>query len=529
MIDLLVANARIVDGTGEPAFDGGVAIDGDRISRILHAGEPEPQARRRLDVEGLVLAPGSVDVHEHSDATPFVEPTMDSMLRQGVTSIVVGNCGTSAYPFEGAEERAAAAGADASALGGSWTSFGEYMDAIDRCRPALNVAALVGHGTLRTTVLGEDQRRAPTTQEMLEMKRLLREALEDGAVGLSSGLIYAPGIHANTDEVADLASVLAERGGVYASHVRGESSLVFGAVAECIEIGKRAGVPSHVSHLKVESRPMWGRAGELLSLLDAARDAGADVTADQYPYTAWETELAAALPPWTSPEELPGAMGDPAARVRLRSAMETGEPGWDGLGRSVGWDRVVIGAHLPDPGVTGRTIAQLAAERGVEPFESIAELLLADPYTGMVGHGMHEDDVRTILRRPDVFVASDALAVSPTGPLGRFAVHPRYYGTFVRVLGRYVRDEPLLTLEAAVRKMSSLPADRFSLPGRGHIEVGAFADLVVFDPDRVGDRATYERPHAFAEGVVLVVVNGRVAWDGSSGERAGRALRRGEP
>lgn len=529
MTDLLVADARIVDGTGSTPFRGAVAVEGDRISRIIRDGQPEPVAARRIDASGLVLAPGFVDVHQHSDATPFVEPGMGSMLRQGVTTVVVGNCGTSAYPFEGAPERAAAAGADAATLGLTWTTFGEYLDAIDRSRPALNVAGLVGHGTLREAVLSGDQRRVPTRDEMAGMGERLRDALQEGAVGLSTGLIYAPGMHATADEIVELASVLAEHGGLYASHVRGESDHVFDAVTECIEIGRRAGVPSHVSHLKVESRPMWGRAGELLALIDAERGRGADVTADQYPYTAWETELAAALPPWTSPQELPDVLADPTARSRLRSSMETGEPGWDGLGRSIGWDHVVIGAHLPAPEMTGRTIAEITAERRLEPFEVVAELLLADPYTGMVGHGMREDDVRTIVARPDVFVASDALAVSPDGPLGRFAVHPRYYGTFARVLGRYVREERLLSLEDAVRKMTSLPAERFGLAGRGRIAEGAAADVVLVDPDRVRDLASYDRPHAFAEGVELVVVNGRVAWDGSAGERAGRALRRGEP
>jgi N-acyl-D-amino-acid deacylase len=528
MFDLLVTGARVVDGTGGPAFEGSVAIRDDRIVAVLRDGVSAAPAVRRFDAAGRVLAPGFVDVHQHSDATPFVEPGMDSMLRQGVTTVVVGNCGTSAYPFQGAEERAAAAGADTSALGRRWSTFGEYLAAIDRHRPALNVAALVGHGTLREAALGKEQRRPPTAREMTTMKRTLDEALEQGAVGLSTGLIYAPGLHATTDEIAELASSLALRGGVYASHVRGESSTVFEAVAECIETGRRAGVPVHVSHLKVESRPMWGRGRELLARLDAERARGADVTADQYPYTAWETELAAALPPWTSATELPGALADPSTRARLRTSMETGEPGWEGLGRSIGWDLAVVGAHVPTPELTGRTIADLATEWEVEPFEAVVRLLLADPLTGMIGHGMHEDDVRTILRRPDVFVASDALAISAHGPLGRFAVHPRYYGTFVRVLGRYVREERLLSVETAIRKMTSLPAERFGLVRRGVIAEGATADLVVFDPDRVADLATYDRPHAYAEGVDLVVVNGKVAWDGAPGERAGRALRRGE-
>jgi N-acyl-D-amino-acid deacylase len=528
MADLVISGAQIVDGSGSSPRAGTVVVSGDRIEDVLRPGEIEPPAAHRIDAGGRVVAPGFVDVHSHSDLTPLVEPTMDSMLRQGVTTLVVGNCGGSAYPVGGAPEMAALAGADPSELSLSWSTFGGYLERVDDARPALNLAALVGHGTLRGTVMGDEQRRAASESELWAMRQLLADALDEGAVGLSSGLVYAPGLHASTDELSTVAAALADHGGIYASHIRGEGSSVFDAVAECAEIGRRVGVPSHVSHLKVETRPMWGRAGELLSLLDGERERGADVTADQYPYTAWETELSSALPPWVTPIELPEVLGDPERRARLAAAVENGEPGWRSVGKGIGWDRIVIGSHVPDPSVTGRSIAELSEEASLEPPELIARLLVADPYTGLIGHAMHEDDVRTILARTDVFVATDGLAVSPDGPLGAFAIHPRYYGTFPRVLGRYAREEGLLSLEDAVRKMTSLPAERFGLARRGRIDPGAFADLVVFDPDRIADRATYERPHTFAEGVDVVVVNGRIAWDGSVVQRHGRALRRDE-
>lgn len=526
MTDLLIANAIIVDGSGRPSFPGSVYVREDRIERVLREGDAEPAVDQRIDVDGRVLAPGFVDVHSHSDVTPFVEPGMDSMLRQGVTTVVVGNCGGSAFPVEGAPEMAALTGAEAERLGLDWQTFDEYLERIDACHPALNVAALVGHGTLRQAAMGEE-RRGPMTGEMHTMRRLLEAALDEGAIGLSTGLVYAPGVHATTDEIVELASVLERRGGIYTSHIRGEGETVFDAVAECIEVGRRAEVPSHISHLKVETRPMWGRAEELLALIDAERDRGADVTADQYPYTAWETELASAIPPWTSPAELPGVLADPGARRRLRDSVEDGEPGWQSVGRGIGWDNVVVVSHAGAPNLTGRSIASIAEERQTEPFEAIARLLIADRYTGMLGHAMHEDDVRAIVSREDVFVATDGLAVSPSGPLGLYNVHPRYYGTFPRVLARYTREERLLSLEAAVGKMTSLPADRFGLAGRGRIAAGGYADLVVFDPERVSDRATFQVPHAFAEGVDLVLVNGRIAWDDRPGEHAGRALRRG--
>ncbi len=271
VIDLLVANARIVDGSGAPAFPGSVAVQGDRIVRILAPDEPEMPAARRVDAGGRTLVPGFVDAHSHSDVTPFVEPGMDSMLRQGVTTLVVGNCGGSAFPAQGAAEMAALAGVDVDVLGATWVTFGEYLERIDASSPALNVAALVGHGTLREAVLRDDQRRAPTAVEMIEMQRLLASALDEGAVGLSTGLIYAPGLHATTDEIVELATAVERHGGLYASHVRGEGTQVFDAVAECIEIGRRAGIPSHVSHLKVEGSAMWGTAERLLALVDAER------------------------------------------------------------------------------------------------------------------------------------------------------------------------------------------------------------------------------------------------------------------
>ncbi len=526
MTDLLIANARIVDGTGSDGFPGFVAVHGDRVERVGRAGESEPPGARRIDAGGRALAPGFIDVHNHSDLSPFVEPRMDSMLRQGVTTVVVGNCGSSAAPAAGAPELAEMTGVRPQELDLGWRTFAEYLERVESCRPTINVASLVGHGALRQTVMGME-RRTPTPDEMVEMQRLLTEGMEAGAVGLSTGLIYAPGISASTDEIVELASILPRYGGLYASHIRGEGAPVFGAVAECIDIGRRAGAPAHVSHLKVETSLVWGRAGELLATIDAARELGHDVSADQYPYTAWESSLSSCLPPWAPPEELPRLLADPVTAERLRLAVEEGEEGWHCCRRGVGWDRIVVVAHAGSERHTGKSIAGIAGEAGADPVGTIFELLLADPFTSVIGHAMLEEDVRAILAREDVMVASDGLAVSPAGPLGLFCVHPRYYGTFPRVLGRYVRDEPCLELATAVRKMTSLPADRFRLAGRGRIAQGAFADLVLFDPATVADRATFDAPHRYPNGIDLVVVNGRVAWDGRQGERAGRVVRRG--
>jgi N-acyl-D-amino-acid deacylase len=521
---LVITEASVLDGSGSPGRRANVVVEGDRILEVTD--RPVLEGRRVVDARGRVLAPGFVDTHSHADLSPFAEPWMDSAIRQGITTLVVGNCGSSPWPGAGLEESAQLVGVSAADLPTRWSSYAGYLDAIDEARPACNVATLVGQGAVRGEAMRGD-RRPPTDDELEAMRRLVAEAIDAGAVGVSTGLIYPPGMHARTDEIVELARVAGERGGLYASHIRDEGRAVFEAVAEAIRVGREGGLPVHVSHLKVESSYAWGRAEELLETLDRARTDGADVSADQYPYTAWETSLATILPPWAPVETLGDLVPDGAPSEQLAEAIEHGEPGWGGNVDGIGWERIVIGSHQPDPSISGRSLADLATDRDHSPVEVAIGLLLADPYTGMIGHGMLEEDVRLIASRPDVMVGTDGVAIAPDGPLGRFSVHPRYYGTFPRVLARYVREENLLDLPAAIRKMTSMPAERFGLRGRGRIAQGAFADLVLFDPDRIQDVATFERPHAFPNGIDLVVVNGAIAWDGERGERAGRVLRRG--
>ena len=521
---LVIRDASVVDGSGAPPRSASIAVEGDRIAAV--SDRTDLEGDRVIDARGRVLAPGFVDTHSHADLSAFVEPWMDSAVRQGITTVVVGNCGSSPWPNAGLEESASLVGVGAADLPTRWSSYADYLDALDAARPACNVATLVGQGAVRGEAMGSE-RRPPTDDELGTMRRLVAEAVDAGAVGMSTGLIYPPGMHARTEELVELARVAGEHGGIYASHIRDEGRAVFDAVAEAVRIGREGHLPAHVSHLKVESSYAWGRAEELLALLDRSRADGADVTADQYPYTAWETSLATILPPWAPVETLPELLVDDRSTERLVEAIEHGEPGWAGNVDGIGWERIVIGSHQPDASVSGRTVAELADDRGAPPVEVALALLLADAFTGMIGHGMLEEDVRLIASRPDVMVGTDGVAIAPDGPLGRFSVHPRYYGTFPRVLARYVREEGLLDLPTAIRKMTSLAADRFGLRDRGRIEEGAFADLVLFDPVRVNDTATFETPHRFPDGIDIVVVNGRVAWDGTRVERAGRAVRRG--
>jgi N-acyl-D-amino-acid deacylase len=521
VLDLLITEALVVDGTGAAPFRGSLGVVGDRIAWIGREDADRPEASRRIDSHGSTLTPGFVDVHNHSDLSAWVTPSMPSTIRQGVTSVVVGNCGSSPWPLAGFAEGVRLAYGDPAAFPTpSWTSFGDFLDDVDRRRPAANVAALVGHGSIRSEVM-ETERRPPSPEELGRMRHLVAEAMAAGAVGLSTGLIYVPGIHSSTDEVVMLARAAAEGGGLYASHIRGEGRDLFRAVDEALEIGRRADVPVHISHLKCESSRVWGRADELLERIHSATDA----TGDQYPYEAWNSSLASLLPPWADAETLPN---DPGTLQRLRRAVELGEPEFQSSIDGVGWERIVV-VDAADERWRGKDLASIGAALELDSFDAFLRLLREGPETSCIGHAMDPADVRTILADPEVMVASDASAIDPGGAGGALPVHPREYGTFPRAL-RMARDDHLMPLSPIIRSMTSLPADRFGLRDRGRLIEGALADLVLLDANRIGDLATYQAPHRFSEGVHLVVVNGTIAWELGSDtiHRAGRVLRRAD-
>jgi N-acyl-D-aspartate/D-glutamate deacylase len=519
VLDLLIRDVTVVDGTGAHGFAGSVGVSGDRIVWIGGDGQEPPEAGTVIHGGGRTLVPGFVDVHNHSDCSPFVLPEMPSTIRQGTTTVVVGNCGSSPWPLAGWDECVGLAYANAADhRRPAWTSWGDDFDAIDTARPAVNVAALIGHGTVRTEVLGLE-RRPPTAVELDRMAGLVRDAVASGAVGVSSGLVYVPGMYAATDELVAVARASAAAGGLYASHIRGEGRDLFDAVDEAIRIGAEAELPVHVSHLKCESSRVWGRAPELLERIHTG-----GATGDQYPYAAWNSSLASLLPPWAPVAGVRVLAGTDG--VRLRTAVEQGEPGFQSSVDGVGWDRIVISDTI-DPTWNGRDVAAIAGAMGCDPFAAMVTLLDEAPDTSCIGHAMRDDDVTTILADASVFVASDASAIDPMSPAGSLPVHPRDYGTFPRALAR-ARDDGLLTIERIVAKMTSLPADRFGLAGRGRIADGSFADLVLLDAGEVRDTASYEAPHAFPTGIAAVWVNGGLAWEhgATSVARHGRAIRR---
>jgi N-acyl-D-amino-acid deacylase len=529
MHDLLIRGATIVDGTGAPAARGDVAVQEGVIREVGRLGRPV--AQRVVDADGAVLAPGFIDLHTHSDFTLPRYPRAPSMTRQGVTTQVIGNCGFSPFPLapQTAELlRSACAFLDAG-LDWDWATLDGYATRLAALPLACNLAPLVGHGSVRIAVMGFDDR-APTGDELAEMRALVSGAMRQGAFGLSSGLIYAPGSFAATDELADLAGVAARLGGFYASHIRDEAAGLLGAMEEAIEIGRRASAAVQLSHHKAMGRANWGSVRESLALLERARG-GHDVLADQYPYTAGSTTLLAILPAWAIVGGAPALrerLADEDARRRIAADLERRERGELRAGEREFDPASVVIADVPAGTLEryrGHSLARSAAAERTSAAEVV--LLLLDGAPGgveIVWHGMDEADVRTVLAHPLVAVASDGWTLDPAS--GGIP-HPRSYGTFARVLGHYAVRERVLSVEEAVRKMTSLPARRLGLVERGSIAPGMIADLVVFDPGRILDRATYDQPHQFCDGVTHVAVSGVLVIDGGddTGEPAGTVLR----
>ncbi|RJS88505.1 D-aminoacylase [Candidatus Bathyarchaeota archaeon] len=520
--DILIENGYVLDGTGNPWFRADVGIVGDTIEaigRLRGSG-----ANRRIDARGLIVAPGFIDIHSHSDFTILLDPGVESKIRQGVTTEVVGNCGTSAAPMN-EEVRAYRERYMRGDLGEdfefNWRTMGEYLDLIDEKGASFNVVALVGHGTVRQNVMGFEDR-PPTEAELEEMKRLVAEAMEDGAWGMSTGLIYPPSCYAETDEIVELAKVVARYGGIYATHIRGEGRTLLEAVREAIEIGERAGIPVEISHFKASGRENWRKTKDSLKLVEEARRRGVDVTFDQYPYTASSTGLAAFLPHWVHEgglDRLLERLKDPETRRKIKE---------EGATITRDWSSVMVVLAPKHPQYEGKRITEIAELEGKEPMDTVFDLLLAEEaQVRIVAFGMCEEDVRRVMRSPYMMVGSDGRAVAPRGVLGRGKPHPRYYGTFPRVLGHYVR-EGVLTLQEAMRKMTSLPAQRLGLRDRGLLREGFKADITIFDPDSVRDEATFTDPHRFPSGIPYVIVNGVLVIDGGehTGALPGKALRK---
>lgn len=532
--DVLIRGGTVVDGTGTPGRRADVGIVGDRIDAVgdLSATD-EAGVAVLIDASELVIAPGFIDPHGHSDGSLFVDGALASHLHQGFTTQLSGNCGDSLAPISDRGRELVDLALRANGLQASWATFGEYLDRVAEQHLGPNVAFLAGHGTLRGAIVGPHARPA-SPDEIAQMAGEVERALDAGAFGLSSGLIYAPGMHADRAEVRALVAVAARRGRLYATHMRNEAAHVFDALDEAIDAVRSAGEGARlqVSHLKCGSRAVWGRAAEAVGRLEGARRDGLDVAADQYPYTAAATTLAIVLPPSVLGLGVGAsvdALRDQATRRRIRADIDRGISGWENVASDPGWDGIRISSAPSHQAWAGRSIAEIALELGLEPHDVAFDALIEDRLdVSIVLDCMRDDDVETIVAVPWIAVCTDAEGRRPGHPiLDAGKPHPRTYGSTARVLGEYVRGRGTLGLEAAVAKLTSVPAERLRLPDRGVLRAGAFADVVVLDPRTVADQATYLEPATYPAGISHVFVNGRPAiLDGTeTGERPGRLLR----
>jgi dihydroorotase/N-acyl-D-amino-acid deacylase len=529
--DLLITGGRIVDGTGAPWYAGDVAVSGDRIVAIGQLRGAS--ARERIDATGLVVAPGFIDLLGQSEFSLLVDNRAASKITQGVTTEVTGE-GTSIAPLNDRLLADLEPQLKHFKLSADWRTVGEYFDRLERARPAINLAMFVGAGGLRAYVVGKDDR-APTSAELERMRQLVAQAMEDGALGLSSSLQYMPDRFASTEELVALAEVAARRGGVYFTHQRSESNRVFESLEEVFAVAERARIPAEIWHLKTAYRANFGKMREVLSRIESARARGLDVTADVYPYTRASNGLDACLPLWVR-EGGAGAMlarlRDPAQRERIRTEMADPDAvGWENQWYGAGGGEGVMIASVLDPALRqheGKTLAEIGRQTNKDPRDVVMDIVVADGgNTSVITSIMDEEDVRVALQHPLVSVNTDSGARAEDGPLSGSKSHPRGWGTFPRILGKYVREERLLRLEEAVRKMTSQPASRVRLWDRGILRPGMAADITVFDPNRIADVATFEDPNHYSTGVRFVAVNGRlVVKEGRmTSERPGRALK----
>ncbi|HYW44519.1 MAG TPA: D-aminoacylase [Bryobacteraceae bacterium] len=509
--DVVIRNGHIIDGTGSPWYAADIGIRGGKIAAIGRlTGAP---ARRTIDAGGMVVAPGFIDMLGQSELTILVNPHLPSKIYQGITTEVTGE-GSSIAPLNDAVIKADHVTYEHYGIQPSWRTFREYFARLRKQGMGINLATYVGATQVRRVVLGDDNR-APTAQELERMKGLVREAMHDGAIGLSTSLQYAPAPYAKTEELIALAAEAAKLGGTYASHIRNEGDAIMPALEEAFRIGREAAIPVEIWHLKTAGKANWGRMPEVVALIERARQSGVDVAADTYAYPASFNSFSALIPPWAhdgGDRKLIERLKDPAMRARIRKELETPSSEWNNEWLQVtGPESFIIGA-VQNPELLplqGKTLAEVAKLRNKDPIDAALDLLIEDEaFTNVAMFTMSEPDVTLAIQQPWVSICNDSQGASPDGLLGKEHPHPRAYGTFPRILRKYVREEKKLTLEDAIRKFTSLPAERMRFDDRGVLKAGMWADVVIFDPETVRDVATFDRPNQLSEGMRFVLVNG---------------------
>jgi len=528
--DVLIRGGTLYDGSGGPPRRADLAIRGDRIAALGDLSRAE--ARSVVDARGLAVAPGFVNMLSWSNESLIEDGRSQSELRQGVTTQIMGE-GWSMGPVNDFVRRYMLTSQTDIRYDVEWTTLAGYLGFLERRGISQNVASFVGATTIRQHVIG-DADRAPTAEELERMRALVKQAMEEGALGVGSSLIYAPASYSTTAELVELCKVAARYQGKYISHIRNEADRVLEAVDELVRISREAGLPAEVYHLKLAGQANWGKLDEVVKRIEAARQQGLAITANMYTYTAGATNLGACLPRWSldgGTDALLKQLADPRARERIHREMQVADPRWENLCLNAGTPENVLLVGFKTEALkplTGRTLAEIAKDRGRDPWQTVLDLIQEDgTLLAAVFFQMSEDNVRRQIRLPWVSFGSDEASTAPEGAFLKSSQHPRAYGNFARLLGRYVREEKLISLEEAVRRLSGLPATNLGLAGRGFLKESAYADVVVFDPATIADRATYEKPQQYAVGVKQVFVNGVQALkDGEpTGALPGRALK----
>ncbi|MCK5635191.1 MAG: D-aminoacylase, partial [Anaerolineales bacterium] len=522
---IIIKNGTIIDGSGTRTFEKDIGIIGDKIVAIDEL--ENATADIIIDGKGLVVSPGFIDIHSHTDLELIVNPRAESKILQGVTTEVSGNCGSSPFPFNDSDFKEADENAfEWYGFHLDWRNIEAFLRKLEDQKVSINYATLTGHGSLRSCVIGKNDVQ-PTVEQLAEMKNILERTMQEGSFGLSTGLEYAPGSYALTSELIELNKTVARHNGIYATHMRSEYDRVEEAVQEALQICKKAEVSLQISHLKAANHANWGKVDHLLEMIHGAAESGMPVTADRYPYIAYSTGLTGFLPLWC----LEGNTDDVLNRLRDKTLITKIRDFTENEGKDIGgWDRVIISYCSSDKNKLweGKSISVCAMESNTTPFEFIQNLLLEERNrVDIVGFAMDEFNLKNVLSSPLVMIGSDGNAVAPYGKLGEGKPHPRSYGTFPRVLGKYSRDETLFDLSTAVMKMTSMPATKLGLRNRGLIAKDYFADIVVFNPETVIDNATFEDPHQFPTGIEYVIVNGKITVKNGkhTGTQAGAILR----
>lgn len=523
MYDIIIKNGTIIDGTGKDGFQADLAIDGEKIALIgqIPDSEAKTLAKTLIDANGLVVSPGFIDIHTHTDFQLLVNPRGESKIFQGITTDISGNCGTSVAPLGDEQVKRLQENLRSFGIEVNWKDIAGFYQRLEENKIGLNYASFIGNGTIRAAVIGDENRPA-SKDEMQAMKNELTKAMDQGALGLSTGLVYTPSLFAKTDEIVDLTKMIKPYEGLYASHIRGEGDTLLEAIQEAITVGEKAEVPVQVSHLKASGKKNWGQAENALKMIDDARSRGLDVASDRYPYLAGSTGLTIFIPIWARAggvEKLIARLKDDDTRQKIKSEMKAHASSDEKF-----WDDVLIT-------IDGKTASDWANRRHVAPEEVVCQLLIEnEARVGICHFTMCQEDTDLILKHPQVMVGSDASVRAPYGPLSQGVPHPRSYGTFPRIISDYVRDRKLISLSEAIKKMTSKPASKLNLKNRGVIKAGYYADICIFNYEKIADKATYSNPHQYPSGIEYVLVNGQVVVQKGehSGKLPGKVLRSGD-